>query len=352
MKVDATTLERFIRPNIVELEPYHCARETVQDGVLLDANENPFPRLDGAVLLNRYPDPYQRRLRWALGAKLGVSPEMILAGTGSDEVLDWFFKVFAVGAGIAVAEPTYGMYRVLADIYNVPVHEFRLSDKFQFLGSDFLEWVPAQVRLLFVCSPNNPTGNSLDRNEILRVAGSWDGILVVDEAYIEFSGEPSLAADVENHSNLVVLRTFSKAFGRAGVRLGYTVAHPELVGYFLKVKAPYNLNAWVMEQGVQALESAGETSGQIELILQERARMSDSLQRLSGVEEVFPSRANFILFRCRQPREICRRLLDEGIIVRDRSGMPGLDGCIRVTVGTPTENDQFLAGLQALLKRM
>jgi histidinol-phosphate aminotransferase len=352
MKVDATTLDRFIRPNIVELEPYHCARETVQDGVLLDANENPFPRLEGAVLLNRYPDPYQRRLRQALAARLGVSSEMILAGTGSDEVLDWVFKVFDVAAGIAVAEPTYGMYRVLADIYSVPVHEFRLSEKFQFLGSDFLEWVPAQVRLLFVCSPNNPTGNTLDRNEIFRVADSWDGIVVVDEAYIEFSGESSLASDVEDYPNLVVLRTFSKAFGRAGVRLGYTVAHPELVGYFLKVKAPYNLNAWVMEQGVQALQSAGETAAQIELILQERARIGAALQRMGGVEEVFPSRANFILFRCRQPREICRRLLDEGIIVRDRSSMPGLEGCIRVTVGTPTENDLFLARLQELLERL
>ncbi len=350
MKAETARLSRFIRPNIVDLEPYHCARETVQDGILLDANENPFVRQEGSVLLNRYPDPYQRRLRGALADKLSVSPEMVLAGAGSDEVLDWCFKVFGIEAGIAVAEPTYGMYRVLADIYGVAVHEFRLSSEFQFSSADFLDWVPSSVRVLFVCSPNNPTGNILDRREILAVAENWDGIVVVDEAYVEFAGELSLASEVRGYPNLVILRTFSKAFGRAGVRLGYTVADPELVGYFLKVKAPYNLNAWVMEQGVQALRSTDETVGQIQKILQERTKVSEALEKLEGVTAVFPSQANFLLFRCRAPREICRRLLAEGIIIRDRSTVPGLDGCVRVTIGTAEENQLFLSRLEALLK--
>lgn len=350
MKSETARLSRFVRPNIAALEPYHCARETVQEGVLLDANENPFTRQEGSVLLNRYPDPYQRRLRRALADKLGVPFEMVVAGAGSDEVLDWCFKVFDVGAGIAVAEPTYGMYRVLADIYGVAVHEFRLSKKFQFVSADFLDWVPSAVRVLFVCSPNNPTGNCLQRRELLEVAENWDGMVVVDEAYVEFAGDTSLASEVGKYPNLVVLRTFSKAFGRAGVRLGYTVADPELVDYFLKVKAPYNLNAWVMEQGIQALRSADETAGQVNRILQERDRVSAALEKIKGVAEVFPSQANFVLFRCSDPMRICGQLLAEGIIVRDRSTVPGLDGCVRVTIGTAEENELFLSRLESLLE--
>ncbi len=343
------TPDTFIRSNIRKLEPYHCARESVQSGLLLDANENPFPRWEKGVQLNRYPDPYQRELRRALADRLSVAPEMVLAGNGSDEVLDWLFKVFELSAGVAIAEPTYGMYRVLADTYDVPVIESRLDDRFGFSAERFLATVPTEVSMLIVCSPNNPTGNLLDAEEILKVAAEWDGMVVVDEAYIEFSGAASLARQVSRFENLAVLRTFSKAFGRAGVRLGYIVAAPWLISYLLKVKAPYNLNAWVLTEGVKAVKSEPEASREVRLIVCERERMRSGLSQLSGVFEVFPSDANFILFRCDDAAGACAELLRRQIVVRDRSRVRGLEGCIRLTVGTPEENATVLRELTNIL---
>jgi len=344
-------VDALVRANIRALEPYHCARETVQTGLLLDANENPFPRWYDRVQLNRYPDPYQRNLRQVLATRLGVTSDMVLAGSGSDEVLDWLFKIFDLSAGVALAEPTYGMYRVLADIYDVPVFESRLDERFQFSADRFLEEIPAQIRMLIVCSPNNPTGNLLDSEEILKVVEEWDGVVVVDEAYIEFSGRPSLAGEIARHDNLMVLRTFSKAFGRAGMRLGYVVAAPALIAYLLKVKAPYNLNAWVLTEGVKAVDAAAETSREVRLITCERQRVRTRLEGLRGVFEVFPSDANFILFRCRDAGGVCEELLRRQIVVRDRSRVPGLDDCIRLTIGNPEENDTVLRELADVLER-
>jgi histidinol-phosphate aminotransferase len=339
----------LIRANIQTLEPYHCAREQVQTGLLLDANENPFPRWDQNVQLNRYPDPYQRGLRKALADRLGVTPDMVLAGNGSDEVLDWLFKVFELSRGVAIAEPTYGMYRVLAGIYGVPVIESRLDAHFAFSAQGFMATVPDDVRMLILCSPNNPTGNLLDAEEILKVVAEWDGMVVVDEAYIEFSGADSLAPQTSRYENLAVLRTFSKAFGRAGVRLGYIVAAPWLVSCLVKVKAPYNLNAWVLTEGVNAVKSEPETSREVRLIVCERERMRSRLSNLPGISEVFPSDANFILFRCDDAAGICAELLRRQIVVRDRSSVPGLEGCIRLTVGTPEENAVVLRELANIL---
>ncbi len=349
MKLSAS-LDTFIRPNIRNLEPYHCARETVQSGLLLDANENPFPRWADSVRLNRYPDPNQRDLRRALAERTGVTPEMVLAGNGSDEVLDWLFKVFDLSSGVALAEPTYGMYRVLADIYGVPVTESRLDSRFRFSAERFLANVSPGIKLLILCSPNNPTGNLLDPAEILRVVADWDGVVVVDEAYVEFSGAASLAGQVSRFDNLIVLRTFSKAFGRAGMRLGYAVAAPQLISCFLKVKAPYNLNAWVLNEGIEAMKEEQETTREVRLILCERDRVRRRLEELPGISEVFPSDANFVLFRCRDARAVCADLLERQIVVRDRSGIPGLENCIRLTVGTPEENGTVLRALTEILE--
>ncbi len=343
-------LEDLVRPNIRRLEPYRCARETVREGILLDANENPFLRRCGKALLNRYPDPYQMELREALAEWVGVRPEMVLAGVGSDEVLDWIFKVFCAGHAVSVAEPTYGMYRVLADIYDVPVRDIPLGLGFRFDASRFLDVVTPDERVLFLCTPNNPTGNLLDRSEIERVLAEWRGVVVVDEAYVEFSDGISLAGESDRFPNLIVLRTFSKAFGRAGLRLGYAVAHPAAIQYFLKVKAPYNLSACTQAEGLEALAAAEECRREIKLIRCERGRVAEALRNLPGIEAVYPSQANFILFRCEGAAEICRSLLDEGIVVRDRSGLPGLENCIRVSIGTPDENTVFLGRLRRHLE--
>ncbi|GAB4246261.1 MAG: histidinol-phosphate transaminase [Acidobacteriota bacterium] len=344
-------VSEFVREAVRRLAPYRCARDETLEGVLLDANENPYPRVYDGVALNRYPDPLQRRLRQELANYVGLGPEWILAGSGSDEVLDWIFKTFELSGGIVVVEPTYGMYRVLADLYEVPVVQLQLGVEYRFCA-ELLRDVPPGPRLLFLCSPNNPTGTLLDPGEIRRTLEKWEGLVVLDEAYIEFSGAPSLAEWVEEYPRLLVLRTLSKAFGRAGMRLGYVVAQPELVDYFTKVKAPYNLNAWVQEEGVRALRDRSRLAAEVRAIVEERERMAARLAAISGVQQVFPSRANFLLFRCSRAREVWESLFREGIVVRDRSSVPGLDGCIRVSVGRPEENELFLDRLRHHLERL
>ncbi len=342
------SISQLVRPNIRDLEPYHSARETIQEGILLDANENPFPQLWGGMQLNRYPDPNQTELRQVLAEYLRVAPENVVAGVGSDEVLDWVFKVFCQPAQdqVAVAEPTYGMYRVLAQIFGVEIFEVRLDKSFDFNSEDFLRQVPAEVKVLFLCSPNNPTGNLLDPDEIVQLCRSWDRIVVVDEAYIEFAESPSLVSELAEYPNLIVVRTLSKAFGRAGVRLGYAVAGAEIISHFLKVKAPYNLGLPAMRSGLEVLRDARSKRIEMQQIRAERIRVAGALARLSNIGTVYPSEANFLLFRCPRSREVCRQLLGKGIVVRDRSSLPGLEDCIRVTIGTTDENDRFLSELE------
>lgn len=349
MKRSATplSLERLIRPAVLRLVPYQSARDTVQQGILLDANENPFEKQREGVLLNRYPDPHQRTLRQALSETVGVPPTQLLGAAGSDEVLDWLFKVFVDPATdqVAIAQPTYGMYRVMADIFGVEVFDFDLDGTFDFDANRFLNEVPADVKLLFLCSPNNPTGNLLSRRQILTLLKEWNRIVVVDEAYLEFAEAESLLNQIPEYPNLIVMKTFSKALGRAGLRLGYVVADSRLIVAFQKVKSPYNLSALTMQEGIRVLQSPRCWQNEVNRILSERERLQNALQNIPGVEQVFPSRANFLLFRCRHASGVQQELLARGIVVRDRSSMKGLHDCIRVTVGTPQENERFLAAM-------
>ena len=346
-------LTKLIRPNILTLEPYHSARESIQKGVLLDANENPYPHQWKGIPLNRYPDPHQRRLRTAIAEYLGVEMENVVAGAGSDEVLDWIFKVFCQPGQdqVATAEPTYGMYQVMAQIYGVGRFEFELDEHFDFSAANFRTMVPSEVKVLFLCSPNNPTGNLLDSHQIIELCETWEGLVVVDEAYIEFSRGSSLISELDGNPNLLILRTLSKAFGRAALRLGYAVASKEIISCFLKIKAPYNLSLLTMRQGSQALRQPETLGDRIEAIQKERDRMTVQLQQISGVR-VFPSQANFVLFRCPPASAIYQGLLEKGIVARDRSSLRSLHDCIRVSVGTPRENDLFLEQLREILARI
>jgi histidinol-phosphate aminotransferase len=233
----------------------------------------------------------------------------------------------------------------MAQIFDVPVFEFELNRDFDFESDRFLSMVPDNVKVLFLCSPNNPTGNLLNRDEIRNLLLKWDRLVVVDEAYLEFSGEASMLHDLKEFPNLVVMRTFSKAFGRAGLRLGYVIADSVFINYFVRVKAPYNLNTMTQLEGVEALSSL-EEDGCIKQILSERERVMKGLKRLSGVSVVYPSDANFLLFETLEAETLCRKLLSEGIVVRNRSSLPGLKSCIRVTIGTPEENNLFLERLR------
>ena len=344
-------VRELVRPNILELKAYRSARDEVQEGVLLDANESPFAVDWRGIQLNRYPDPNQTRLREALAAYTGTRPEQVVAGCGSDEVLDWIFKIFCQPGEdqVAVVEPTYGMYRVMAQTFGVSLVESRL-DRDQRLDADaFLKEVPAAVKVVFLCSPNNPTGDLLGTGQILKLCREWNGIVVLDEAYVEFSDTPSLVDQVEVFPNLVVMRTLSKAFGRAALRLGYAVASPLVTSFFRKVKAPYNLSSLVMRKGLEALEGWERHRGAWRRIRRERDRLAGELAAMPGLGRVFPSQSNFVLFDCPGAGSICRKLRETGIVVRDRSDLPGLSECIRVSVGTPEENDLFLRELRRIL---
>ncbi len=344
-------LIKLIRPNILNLEPYHSARENIRKGVLLDANENPYTHQWKGIPLNRYPDPHQRKLRMSIAEYLGVQIENVVAGVGSDEILDWIFKVFCQPGQdqVAIAEPTYGMYQVMAQIYGVRRFEFELDENFDFSAETFRKVVPSGVKVLFLCSPNNPTGNLLDPREIIELCQTWEGIVVVDEAYIEFSRGSSLILELDDNPNLLILRTLSKAFGRAAIRLGYVVASKEIISLFLKIKAPYNLSLLTMREGCQVLRQPERRRDQIEVIQKNRDRMSLQLRQIPGVR-VFPSQANFVLFCCPRAPAVCQGLLEKGIVVRDRNSLRGLQDCVRVTVGTPRENKLFLEQLKEILE--
>ncbi len=349
---DFFDVAELARPNIRALKPYTSARDTASDGLLLDANENPFDEPFEGVPLNRYPDPRQWRLRRELAAWLGVSAENVLAGTGSDEVLDWVLKVFCQpGADrAAAASPSYGMYRVQADILGVELRDVPLDERFDFSADRFLESVAKAVKVLFLCSPNNPTGNSLSSDQVLDLCRRWRGIVVLDEAYVEFSDRPSLARKAVDLANLVVMRTFSKAWGRAGLRLGYAVASAPLIALFSTVKTPYNLSGLTMELGVRALRDPERLLRQTAEIRAERERIVKQLGQRREVAEVFPSQANFVLFRCPRATEVCAALRRRGVVVRYRGGMPRLENSIRVSVGTPPQNDLFLQALGEALE--
>lgn len=345
-------LETLIRPNIRRLKPYRSARHDYSTGVLLDANENAFGSaisVDG-LSLNRYPDPFQRDVRAALSILHAVQPENVFAGVGSDEVIDLLLRVFCDPQqdSIVVLEPTYGVYRVAADIHNVPVSSCLLSDEFQIDTAAVKGCLSDSTKLVFCCSPNNPTGNLLRREDILALCELERTIIVVDEAYADFALSPSMTEDVARFPNLVVLRTLSKAWGLAAIRLGYAIADPLIVSYLLKVKAPYSINILTSVEAVRALKDREFVKRSVLATVAERQRLQSVLPQLPIVQNVFPSDANFLLVKFRHARQVYEQLARKGIIVRDRSGEPKLAECLRISVGTPDQNDALLNALKDL----
>jgi histidinol-phosphate aminotransferase len=338
-------IESLIRKNIRELKPYHSARQDYLSGILLDANENAF----GSVLmvdnlsLNRYPDPYQREVRTVLAAMNDVTPENIFVGVGSDEVIDLLVRVFCEPKldSVVLLEPTYGMYRVAASVQDVNIRSCLLTEQFQINLDAVKNTVDATTKLIFCCSPNNPTANLLRREDILAMC-ELGAIVVVDEAYIDFANTESLGTQVFKHPNLVVLHTLSKAWGLAGIRLGYCIADTVVISYLMKVKAPYNINALTSRTTLQALSKGEEVRQTIAAIIREREWLSVELAQLLCVEKVFPSDANFILVRCTDATALYRVLAKKDIIVRNRSTEPLLQNCLRITVGTQRENEMLI----------
>jgi histidinol-phosphate aminotransferase len=346
-------IEDLVRPNIRRLKPYRSARHDFMSGILLDANENAFGSavdVDG-LSLNRYPDPYQRELRAALAKLNDVSSEHVFAGVGSDEVIDLLIRIFCEprADSIVVLEPTYGVYRVAADVNNVRVASCLLSDDFQIDIDATRRNLEDSTKIIFCCSPNNPTGNLLRRDDILALCQFTKAIVVVDEAYADFAKSPSLAADVAANPNLVILRTLSKAWGLAAIRIGYAVANPLIISYLLKVKAPYSINILSSTEALRALENKEYVRRVVTSTIAERERLRLVLGTLPLVQRVFPSDANFLLVRFKNARAVYEALAQRGIIVRDRSTEPKLNECLRISVGTQEQNDALLKVLKELV---
>ncbi len=341
----AFNLNALLRDNIKKLIPYSSARSEFKGeaSILLDANENAFgsPYMDD---YSRYPDPLQHAVKDKLSKIKAVPATQIFLGNGSDEAIDILFRAFCTPGqdNVILVPPTYGMYEVSANINDVHCHKVNLTADYQLDLDGIAAAIDAHTKIIFICSPNNPTGNSLNRQDIETILVNFDGIVVVDEAYINFSKLPSFSKDLAEFPNLVVLQTLSKAWGLAALRLGMAFASEEIIAVFNKIKPPYNINQATQEIVLAALEQVEQVNTWIKHTVQEREELSAALRKLPTVEHVTPSDANFILVKLAEPRALYNFLVSKGIIVRDRSKVALCEGCLRLTVGTAAENTALL----------
>lgn len=339
-------IQKLIRPNVRNLKPYSSARDEFKGAasIWLDANENP-----NNTGLNRYPDPLQWKLKARISELKNVPKENIFLGNGSDEAIDLLFRAFCEpGKDKAmICSPTYGMYQVSADINNVEILDVPLTADWQ-LNLEAIEsqFSDSSIKLLFICSPNNPTGNCMDPKDVLSLASNFNGLVVVDEAYTDFAEQESFKNELENHNNLVILQTLSKAWGLAGIRLGMAFASTEIIEVLNRIKPPYNVNQLTQEVALKRLNDVAAFQRELEVILLERKRLKTELAELENVLTIYPSDANFLLVKFTEPKAVYEALTDQGIVIRDRSKVA--EGCLRITVGTPEENTQLLAELKKL----
>ena len=338
-------LDKLLRNNIRSLQPYSCARDEFKGeaSVYLDANENPYN-----APFNRYPDPLQWEVKEQITRVKGVPAENIFLGNGSDEPIDLLFRAFCEPRidNVVAIEPTYGMYKVSANINDVEYRKVLLDENFQFSADKLLDATNLYTKIIWLCSPNNPTGNSLDRAEIIKLLTSFEGIVVLDEAYIDFASEESFSEFLSQYPNLVILQTFSKAWGSAAIRLGMAFASTEIIGILNKIKYPYNVNILTQKQALAALKNAGQTKAWVKTLLDERTILVNNLQKLPLIQHIYPTDANFILVKVPDANAVYHYLVDKSIIVRNRNTVSLCMGCLRITVGTPEENQILLEELK------
>ncbi|HAE25262.1 MAG TPA: histidinol-phosphate transaminase [Prevotellaceae bacterium] len=340
------SLEQLVRPNIWALKPYSCARDEYKGknaSVFLDANENPYNNP-----LNRYPDPLQEDLKKQIAHIKGVVPEKIFLGNGSDEAIDLAYRIFCIpGRDNAVSiAPSYGMYKVCADINNVEFRTVELEEDFSLNAEKLLNAVSVNTKMIFLCSPNNPSGNSLDKAEIEKILLQFDGIVILDEAYSDFSAQESFRHRLEEFPNIIILNTMSKAWGCAAIRLGMAFASEQIIALFNKVKYPYNVNLLTQKKAMEMLQRPGDVERWVNTILNERESLMEAFAYLPCCEEVYPTDANFFLAKMTDATQIYNYLVNCGVVTRNRTTQPLCRNCIRITIGTPDENNALLAALR------
>ena len=339
-------LEKWVRPNILNLKPYSSARDEFKGeaSVFLDANENPYN-----APYNRYPDPLQWELKRKIAEIKGVAPEQIFLGVGSDECIDVLFRAFCVPGrdNVVAIDPTYGMYKVCADINDVEYRPVRMNEDFDFDADTLLENVDDRTKLIFFCSPNNPSGNNLPTEKIVQVLQRFAGIVVVDEAYIAFSWLTGFLPELPLYDNLVVMHTFSKAWGAAAVRLGMAFASPGIIRIFNKIKYPYNINLLTQQYASEMLDKYDRVQAWVRELVVSRDDLKNSLSALPIVRKIYPSDANFLLVRFDDAQAVYDYLVARGIIVRSRNKITLCENCLRITVGTPEEDRVLIETLQS-----
>ena len=340
------SLQELTRPNIWVLAPYSSARNEYagrEAHVFLDANENPYN-----APYNRYPDPLQLELKAAIAKVKGVPAQNIFLGNGSDEAIDLPYRCFCEPGvdNVVAIEPTYGMYKVCADINNVEYRTVLLDEHYQVTADALLAATDAHTKIIWLCTPNNPTGNCLVREEVIKVIENFDGLVIVDEAYSDFASQKPLRAELAKYPNLIVLNTMSKAWGCAALRLGMAFASQDIIAIFNKVKYPYNVNLLTQQQALEALKDPFEVDQWVKVLMQERGRLMDAFRELPICEKVYPTDANFFLAKMTDATKIYNYLVDKGIIVRNRHRIQLCQNCLRITIGTKTENNELVAALR------
>ena len=345
-------LDKITRANVKAMKAYSSARdEYISDGsqmVFLDANENPFDASSKG--LNRYPDPLQRELKTHIASLKKITTQQILLGNGSDEVLDLIFRAFCEPSidHIMTFPPTYGMYKVLANLNAVGNKEILLKKDFELDVEKILSEISSTTKLIFVCSPNNPSGNDINTNSIKKILDNFNGIVIIDEAYIDFSEQKSWISELDNYPNLIVSQTLSKAYGLAGIRLGMCFASKEIITILNKIKPPYNINVISQKKALEKLQSPKLIQKEIDTILTERKKLVSALQKVSYVEKIYPSSTNFVLIKVDNALKKYEELLSKGFVVRNRSTQALCENTLRISVGTPQENQKLIDILKNL----
>ncbi|MFZ1291155.1 MAG: histidinol-phosphate transaminase [Melioribacteraceae bacterium] len=347
-------IEKLVRKNILNLIPYTSARDSFLEGILLDANENSLGSVivdEHNLQLNRYPDPAQNKLREKLADYLNVSTKNLFFGVGSDEIIDLLIRIFCEPKkdSVLIPEPTYGMYKVACDVNDVKTISVPLNKNFQVDVKTTLIAVEKNTKIIFLCSPNNPTANLLSKKNVIQIIENFKGIVVIDEAYIDFNESQSFISELKNHRNLVITRTFSKAWGLAGIRCGFSIADEFITNLLFKIKAPYNLNKLTANAILDALSKVKKKNNFVKILNSEKDKLISELKSIKQIQKVFLSDANFILFQINNATEVYNKLAEEGIIIRNRSNQLNLENCLRVSIGTPKENKEFLTKLKEIL---